>query len=336
MTVHIPKAELHVHIEGTMSPVLARKLAARRGMTLDPALFTADGMRYAPFAKDGGTALPGFLHAYHSVVKALQGAEDYYDLAYDYLIRAAEDGCIYVEYIISRDHGMDAGLSYIDMVDAIADGCHAAREKTGIESRLISAVVRDFGVDKAMAAAQDARDNPHPMVTGFSIAGNENTLTFADFKPAFDIARGAGLGLTAHAGEAAGPQSVRDAWDVLGVTRFGHMVRAAEDADLLRTLADAGAVPEVCVSSNMVLRLYDDISQHPLKTLRDAGCRVTLATDDPAFFDCRIGGEYAVAQTAFGFTDEDLVQVTRNAIDAAFCDDALKSELHARIDVETK
>jgi adenosine deaminase len=157
------------------------------------------------------------------------------------------------------------------------------------------------------------------------MAGDENAYTVADFAPAFELS-----GLphrTAHAGEAAGPQSVRDVKNLLRIRRFGHMVRAIEDAALMEDLKKINAAPEVCVTSNLVLKVYKDYSAHPLRKFFDAGLKVVLGSDDPSFFHTSIGNEYAVAKKYFNFSDAELLQLTRNALEEAFLDDATRSLL---------
>jgi adenosine deaminase len=197
------------------------------------------------------------------------------------------------------------------MLKAIEAGYEKAKKETGIEARFISTAVRHFGPAKALEAAQITRDNPHSLVTGFGVAGDENAHSFADFEPAFKLS---GLPYrTAHAGEAAGPESVRSAKDVLKVRRFGHMVRAIEDKKLIDELKTHKAVPEVCVSSNLVLHVYKDYTANPLRKFFDAGLKVVLGSDDPSFFGTSIGREYQIARDHFKFTDDELRQITRNA-----------------------
>jgi adenosine deaminase len=327
----MPKAELHVHIEGTISAALAQKMAARKGIDLPDEILSEDRTAYR-WDDDGTgrTALLGFLKAYHSVTKAVNGQDDYFDMAYDYLARAAAEQGRYVEFIISNDHARDAGLSYAAMVDAIVAGAEKARADFGIECRLITSIVRDFGIDRAFEVVQAAIQYPHPYVTGLTMAGNENAHSVLDFKRAFEMARDAGLHLTAHAGEAAGPESVRACLEILGIKRFGHMVRAIEDEDLMARLRDHGAVPEICLSSNLALKLYQTAEAHPLKEFMRRGFAVTLATDDPAFFNCTLLGEYQLAHEKCGLSLADLDQIYQNTIKHAFCDDALKDKLLKR------
>jgi adenosine deaminase len=151
------------------------------------------------------------------------------------------------------------------------------------------------------------------------------------FARTYEIAAASGLGCTIHAGEHAGPESVRAAL-ALPITRMSHGVRAIEDPALVDELAERGIVLEVCPSSNVSLGLYATYEDHPLGALRDAGVRVTLGSDDPPYFGCSIGSEYAVAQQRQGFDEEQLRDVTRIAVEASFAEDAVKEDIHARLD----
>ena len=158
------------------------------------------------------------------------------------------------------------------------------------------------------------------------MGGDEAGFPPGDFADAFAIAREAGLGLTVHAGEWGGPDSVRGGL-ALGVSRIGHGVRAIEDPGLVRELAERGTVLEVCPTSNVVLGLYASYAEHPLPALRAAGVAVTLGSDDPPYWDASIGGEYAVAAEQFGFGDEELREITRTALRAAFVEEEVRRRL---------
>jgi adenosine deaminase len=329
---NIPKADMHVHLEGTITPEMVQRLAARNKVTVPEGLIK-DG-RYS--WQGDGTArgdLIAFVHAYDLATSVMKTAADYTDITYDYLKRSADEGCIYAEVGISADHGAMVGLTYPQMLEAITRGYEKAKKETGIEARFISTCVRHYGPDGALKAGQITRDNPHPLVTGFGMAGDENAYTVADFKPAFDIS-----GLphrTAHAGEAAGPESVRAARDILKTRRFGHMVRAIEDKKLIEELKAGKAVPEVCVSSNLVLHVFEDYASHPLRKFFDAGLKVVLGSDDPSFFSTSIGREYQIAKEHFGFSDKELRQITRNAIEEAFVDEKTRQQLFKTLDEKT-
>ena len=316
----VAKADMHVHLEGTITPAMVRKIAARNGVSVPADLFDITGERF--YWPDDGTAagaLKNFVQAYDLATSVMRTAQDYTDITYDYLCRSAAEKCIYAEIIISADHGAMVGLSYPQMLAAIEAGYLRAKSETGIEMRLISTCVRHYGAEAALRVAQITRDHPHVLVTGFGMAGDENAGTVADFAAPYDLS---GLKFrNAHAGEAAGPKSVRAARDILNVRRFGHMVRAIEDVGLMSELVALKAVPEVCVSSNLVLKVYPNYAAHPLRRFFDIGLPVVLGSDDPTFFQTSIGREYQIAQEEFGFSDAELKQLTRHAITEAFLPD---------------
>ncbi|UEM21609.1 adenosine deaminase [Skermanella mucosa] len=317
----IPKAELHVHLEGTATPELVRALAERNGMALPPGLFTEAGH----FA---WTDFLHFLKVYDDAASAIRTARDYRDVTYDYLRRCAAEGAVYVEVMSSPDHARMAGLSFQDHLDGIVQGFEDARADFGIEARLIVTCVRHFGVERGLEVARACARHRHPLLTGFGMGGDENHLSAADFAPVFTIARNdAGLGCTVHAGESAGPESVRDALDHLPVSRIGHGVRSIEDADLIRRIAGEGIVLEVCPTSNIRTAVYGSYADHPLDRLRAAGCAVTLNSDDPPYFATTLGGEYEVAAEAFGWGEEYLRNATVTALEAAFLDAETRGRL---------
>jgi adenosine deaminase len=320
----IPKAELHVHLEGAARPALMRRIAERNGLEVPPELIAGDET-YA------WTGFLHFLELYDLAVGLLRTPEDYRDLVLEYLRHCASDGAVYVELTASPDHAQHAGLTDAEHVEALAAGIDAARAETGIEARVIMTCVRNYGVERAEGVARRTVATPHPYVVGFGIAGDEAGFPPGPYARAFAIAADGGLGCTAHAGEWAGPESIRGAMALPGVTRIGHGVRAIEDPALVEELAERGTVLEVCPTSNVVLGVFASFAAHPLRRLHDAGVRVTLGSDDPPYWGASIGGEYAVAAEAFGFTDEELLGVTATAVEASFADPGLKDALSGRI-----
>jgi adenosine deaminase len=324
MTVGVPLAELHVHLEGTAKPALVRRLAERNGIALPPG--TIDGDRYV------WRDFLDFLVTFDRAVTVIRTAQDYRDITSAYLQDCAAEGAVYVELTISPDHADQAGLSYPELVEGVAAGIDDARAAAGIESRAIVTAVRNFGTERAEWVARTAAAQPHPYVTGFGLAGDEAGFPPGPFARAFELAHDAGLGLTCHAGEWAGPESVRAALALpVPVTRLGHGVRAIEDRELVRELAERGTVLEVCPTSNVVLKAYADYAEHPFPLLHDAGVRVTLGSDDPPYWEATIGGEYAVARREWGLDDAELTALTRTAIEAAFVPEAVRNALLARI-----
>jgi adenosine deaminase len=319
----VPQAELHVHLEGTAPPELVSRIAARNGLPLPERMLQEDGrFRYADFLD--------FLATYDLAASVIRTARDYRDITYEYLCQCARGGAIYVELTASPDHAALVGLSDEEHLGGIAEGIDDARRDTGIEGRILISAVRNFGVEQALRVARHAAEHPHPYVVGFSMAGDEENFPAGQFSEAYAIASGAGLGCTIHAGEWAGPESVRAALE-LPVTRIAHGVRSIEDPELVSELAARGTVLECCPTSNVVLGVFPSYEAHPLPRLRDAGVRLTLGSDDPPYFGATIAGEYRVSAERMGFTEEDLRVITQTAIDAAFCDSDLKAELGARL-----
>jgi adenosine deaminase len=271
-----------------------------------------------------------FLRAYDLAASVMRSGEDYQDVTYEYLAGCARDGAIYVELTASPDHAELVGLDQQEHLDGIARGIDDARAEFGIEGRILISAVRNFGVDRALRVARYAAERPHPYVVGFSMAGDEENFPAGDYAEAFDVAAGAGLGCTVHAGEWAGAESVR-AGMALPVTRIAHGVRAIEEPALVEELAERGLVLEVCPTSNVVLGAFPTYADHPLPRLRAAGVRVTLGSDDPPYFGASIGGEYRVCSEHFGYDDDELRDITRTAIAAAFCDETLKDSLIRRV-----
>lgn len=310
----IPKAELHVHLEGTATPDLIRRLAARNGVQLpEERLFNPDGtFHWNDFLH--------FLESYDIAASAIRTGQDYRDVTYEYLAACAAEGTVYVELIASLDHGRNVGLADDEHLAGIAQGIDDAQRDHGITGRIISSIVRNFGVADCEDVARRTVALAHPYVVGFNMAGDEANFPASDYARAFAIVHEAGLGCSVHAGEHAGPESIRAALKLPGVVRISHGVRAIEDPDLVAELADRGIVLEVCPTSNVVLGVFPTYEEHPLGRLRAAGVPVTLGSDDPPYFGTTIGHEYELAHERLGCDLDDLRQITETALNAAFSD----------------
>jgi len=316
------KAELHCHIEGAAVPDLVLRQARKYG---------ADA---TPFIRDGAFAwhdFTSFLAAYDFSAALFRSEEDYALLADHYLTSLARDGAIYSEIFISPDHAVQAGLSAGAYTDALGEGIARAKARTGIEGRMIVVGLRHAGVEAVEKAARFAAKCGNALVTGFGMAGDERIGDFEDFVRAFEIAREAGLGITVHAGELMGWESVAAALDHIRPARIGHGVRAIENAELVRRIAGSGVVLECCPGSNIALEVFPDFASHPFPALKRAGCKVTLNSDDPPYFHTSLKREYDVAAEHFGMDDKALTALTRTAIEAAFIDRKTKAALLARL-----
>ena len=327
------KAELHVHLEGTLSPQNLCALAIKNNVALPKGILNSAKTSYNwENHDDAGESLMSFVQTYDRATAVIQTPQDYYDITLDYLRRCADLGSIYEELTIYANPEPVMGLSYGAMLGALSDAIDTAREKHDIECRLLASFVRHFGIDRALKDAKTVVANPHKYVTGITMAGAETAHKVSDFVPAYNIVTEAlDLQKTAHAGEATGAETIRACYELLGITRFGHMVRVIEDPDLMAEMADIGAVAEVCPSSNMALKVFKNIDDHPLRKMYDAGIKITLASDDPPFFDTDINQEYKIAANDFGFTKTQLLSFTQNALDAAFVDSKTKQRLLTRL-----
>lgn len=324
MISEIPKAELHVHLEGAAQPALVRKLAARNGVILDDDLFDGDDS----FAWSG---FLDFLRVFDAAALAIQTVQDYRDVTYEYLRQLAGEGCVYAELMTSPDHAAAVGMSYADHVAGTAQGIEDARADFGIEGFIIVTCVRHFGPEQALKMVREVVANPHPLIVGFGMGGDEAGFPPGQFADVYRIAaEEAGLALTVHAGEFDGPCGIREALETLSVTRLGHGVRVIEDGDLVAEIAERGIVLECCPTSNVATGVYADFDSHPWLKLRDAGCIVTLSSDDPPYFHTSLGQEYERAGSHFGLDEAALRGVTKAAIDAGFAPAEKRAEILAK------
>ncbi|MCB9989340.1 MAG: adenosine deaminase [Rhodospirillales bacterium] len=309
----VSKAELHVHIEGTLTAAKALEVARRNGIDLPARLFTADETDYA------WQGFEDFIHTYDAVAACLRTADDYRDITADYLIRSAAEGCVYAELHIAPT--LISQMSHEDYLAGLSAGIDEARVKTGIDARMVATIVRHQDTPEAAEAlARYYAQNPHPYVTGFGIAGIEKEDDIFSFAKAFQIAHEeSGLGLTAHAGEYCGAVCVKNTLEAVPhLTRIGHGIRSIEDEGVLEMLKERGIVLEVCPTSNVSTGVVKTMADHPLSRLMAAGVKVTLASDDPPFFHTSIGGEYGIVQKQFGLNDASLQDITDTALAAAF------------------
>ena len=325
----IPKIELHLHLEGAAPPDLIRRLAREKSVDI-AGIFDEQGH----YAFD---AFPDFLQVYEAATSVLTRPEDYARLTKAVLEQSAEDGVSHTEAFLSPDFcgGGDLG-AWREYLHAIRETADQAEAAYGITMRGIVTCIRHFGPYTARQIARCAAETAGDWITGFGMGGDETMGKQGDFAWSFDCAREAGLQLTTHAGEFAGADSVRQALDDLRVVRIGHGVRAAEDPALMDRLAEAGTVLEVCPGSNIALGLYPDWRAHPIAKLRKAGVKVTVSTDDPPFFRTSMTREYRALEKAFGWDESDFAALAGTALDAAFCDAALKDRLRDRLKTGTE
>ncbi len=318
----IKKAELHVHLEGTISPTLVKVLAERNNIKLPENLINAgaSGYNFLDFMD--------FLKAYDTVAAVIKKPEDYYDLTFDYLKTSALSGGIYTEMMYSPDHAeQSSGIPSSAHLEAIGAAIDDAEAQHGILGRIIITAVRHFGEDASIAVAKQAIKEKSPYIVGFGLGGDEYNYPPKLFKRAYEIATDGGLKATIHAGEFADAEGMMEAMDNLPIQRIGHGVMAIHSPETIARLIDKNIALEVCPSSNIALGLFPDLKHHPLIPLMDAGIQVSLNSDDPPFFKTSLAEEYERVQAFHKFSDEKMKDFTRMAIESAFVDNATKERL---------
>lgn len=317
--VEIPKTELHLHLEGAAPPAFIRQLAAEKGVSME-GVFDGNGAYvWQNFVE--------FLATYERACEVLKTPEDFGRLVAAVLEEQAAHGVVYTEMFLAPD--FCGGGDLVAWKEYLAAMTEAALSSP-VEARFIPTCVRHFGPEQARVTARVSAETAGGLVTGFGMGGDESQHSAADFAYAFDIAREAGLGLTSHAGEIEGPDSVRETLDHLKVSRIGHGVRSIEDPALVKRLADEGVVLEVCPGSNISLGVYADLKAHPITALRDAGVIVTVSTDDPPYFHTDMTAEYQGLSESLGWTRDDFDAINRNAMKAAFCDAETRAAMLAK------
>jgi adenosine deaminase len=316
----LPKIELHLHLEGAAPPAFIRDLAKRKLVDID-GIFNADGSyRFTDFWD--------FLKVYEAATSVLTTPEDYHRLTLAVLEESAASGVVYSETFLSPDFcgGRDVG-AWREYLHAVREAADQGQRDMGITLRGIITCIRHFGPDKARETARCAAETAGDWIVGFGIAGDEKMGQPRDFRWSFDMAREAGLRITAHAGEWGGPASVRAALADLNPERIGHGVRAIEDLALVDELAEKGIVLEVCPGSNIALGIYPDWRAHPIAELDRRGVRVTISTDDPPFFHTTMAREYDRLAEAFEWDKGQFARIARASLDAAFCDADTKTRI---------
>ena len=321
----LPKVELHLHLEGAAPPAFIRGLAQEKSVDISRV-----------FNSDGGYAYRDFVHflsVYEAATSVLTTPEDYRRLVLAVLEESAANGVIYSETFLSPDFcgGSDVA-AWREYLHAMQEAAAQAERDFGITLRGIVTCIRHFGPEKAKASALCAAETAGDWLVGFGIAGDENAGEPRDFAYSFDMAREAGLRLTAHAGEWRGAKSVADAITDLGVERIGHGVRAIEDPRLVDKIVENGIVLEVCPVSNVTLGVYPKMTAHPIEKLMQKGVKVTVSTDDPPFFHTTMRREYEDLARAFGWEADAFKALAQTSLDAAFCDDTTRDALRKKLE----
>lgn len=325
----IPKAELHLHIEGTLEPELMMKLAERNRIALP--YDDVDAIRKAYDFSN----LQSFLDIYYAGAEVLRTGQDFYDLTRAYLERASRDNVRHVEIFFDPQTHRARGVGFATVVDGIYRALQAGNSELGITFRLIMCFLRHLSARDAMATLEQAlpcKDRIHAVGLDSSEVGHPPSK----FAEVFERARDEGFLAVAHAGEEGPPAYIREALDLLKVKRIDHGVRCLEDPDLVRRLVDEQIPLTVCPLSNVRLRVFDTLEAHNLKRLLDAGICATVNSDDPAYFGGYIGENYLRSQEALDLSADDIHALAKNSFTASFLSDEEKQACIAELDAESR
>ncbi len=317
----LPKAELHLHIEGSLEPELMFELAKRNGIALPFADVEAVRAAYE-FSR-----LQDFLDIYYQGAQVLITEEDFRDLAMAYFRRLAADGGVHAEIFFDPQTHTDRGVPFGVVADGLLAGMAQAEAELGVSSKLILCFLRHLDEDAAFATLEAA--GPWlDRIVGVGLDSSELGHPPSKFARVFKAARDRGLKLVAHAGEEGPPAYVWEALDQLAVDRLDHGNRSLEDPALTARLVAEGMTLTVCPLSNLKLCVVDDLKAHPLKRMLDLGLKATVNSDDPAYFGGYLGENWRATAKAMGLTRDDLATLARNSFTGSFLD---KAEIDGRL-----
>jgi adenosine deaminase len=320
----LPKAELHLHIEGTLEPELLFELARRNGRTLRFPDVAAVRAAYE------FTDLQSFLDIYYEGAAVLAAERDFHDLAWAYLTRAARAGVRHAEIFFDPQTHVARDVPYEAVLDGLTAALARAEKELGVTSKLILCFLRHLDEDDALRTLELAL--PRGGLAGVGLDSSEKNRPPSLFTRVYARARAAGLRAVAHAGEEGPPAYVREALDLLKAERIDHGVRSLEDADLVKRLAAENVPLTVCPLSNVKLRVVDRLENHPLRRMLAAGLRATVNSDDPAYFGGYVGENYRETARALGLTKAELAQLAKNSFLSSWLSNAEKAKHLAAID----
>ncbi len=321
----LPKAELHLHIEGTLEPELMFELARRNGVRLPYA--SVDELRRAYVFSD----LQSFLDIYYAGCRVLLEEQDFYELTCAYLTRAAEQGVHHAEIFFDPQTHTDRGVPFETVITGIHRALEDGRDRLRITSGLILCFLRHLSAQSAMQTLTEALSH-RDWILAVGLDSSEVGHPPSKFRAVYYRAREAGLLAVAHAGEEGPPAYIWEALDLLNAQRIDHGVRCTEDARLVERLVEERIPLTICPLSNVKLRVFPTLRQHNLKQLLDHGLLVTVNSDDPAYFGGYVGNNFEASATALGLSREQLITLARNSFIASFLSDEEKRTYLAAVD----
>ncbi len=321
----LPKAELHLHIEGTLEPELAFRLAKKHGVTLPYA--SVEELR----AAYSFTNLQSFLDIYYAGASVLRDVEDFHALTSAYLRRVHDQGVVHVEIFFDPQTHTQRGIAFATVLEGITGALREAQEQLGITHRLILCFLRHLSAADAMRTLEEALAYKDAL-TAVGLDSSEKGHPPSKFAAVFERARREGLLTVAHAGEEGPPEYIYEALDILKVRRIDHGVRSEEAPELLDRLVRERMPLTVCPLSNVKLKVFERIEHHNIKRLLERGACVTVNSDDPAYFGGYILENFLALERGLALTPKQLTTLARNSFEASFLDAAAKSRWLAAVD----
>ncbi|WP_110655442.1 adenosine deaminase [Salinicola halimionae] len=316
----LPKVELHLHIEGSLEPELMFSLAARNNVSLPYA--TVDEVRAAYDFSD----LQSFLNLYYQGMRVLRTEQDFYDLAMDYLERAQKEGVVHVELSFDPQAHLSRGVELAIPFEGLRHAMRDAERRWGMTTALIMSFLRDRDANEAMEVLEKAAPY-YEVIDAVGLDSAEMGNPPIKFAAVFERAKALGIPRVAHAGEEGPAAYITEALDVLDICRIDHGVACLQDADLLERLRESQIPLTVCPLSNVRLKVVQTMTDHPLPAMLEQGVKVTLNSDDPAYFGGGVLENYIACFEAFDWDRDLFKQLAGNAIDVAFMPEERRSEL---------
>ena len=321
----LPKAELHLHIEGSLEPELMFRLAQKNNITI-PYKDIEDVRKAYNF-----TNLQTFLDIYYAGANVLITKDDFYDLTWAYILKCVEDNVIHTEIFFDPQTHTVRGVAFETVITGIKEALADAKTKYGITSCIIMCFLRHLSQDDAFATLEEAMPFQDDII-GVGLDSSEVGNPPSKFKEVFQKAKEAGFKLVAHAGEEADFTYIYEALDMLSISRIDHGVQSIQSPELMQRLKDEQIPLTVCPNSNIELKVFDSYQEHNIKDLLDCGLNVSVNSDDPAYFKGYINQNFINLYENLSLSEDDIVTLVKNSFRSAFIDESLKQDYLARVE----
>ncbi|OLF35732.1 adenosine deaminase [Psychrobacter sp. C 20.9] len=321
----LPKAELHLHIEGSLEPELMFRLAKKNNVEIP--YDSVEDVRAAYNFNN----LQSFLDIYYAGANVLLTQDDFYDLTWEYILKCVEDNVIHTEIFFDPQTHTERGVAFEAVITGIKEALADAKEKYGITSCIIMCFLRHLSQEAAFETLEQALDYKDDII-GVGLDSSELGNPPSKFKEVFQKAKEAGFKLVAHAGEEADFSYIYEALDLLNISRIDHGVQSIKSPELMQRLKDEQMPLTVCPNSNIELRVFDNYKEHNIKALLDYGLNISVNSDDPAYFKGYVNQNFVNLHENLPITEEDVITLVKNSFRSAFISDELKEDYLAKVD----